>query len=97
MSRTSWRAANPKASSRIVNGRAFSSTGEGFTEQFQKGAEISLELAQDFGCTNAILKSSSPSCGYGEIYNGKFKGEKCAGDGITAKLFHDNKIDIEVI
>ncbi|HOP30426.1 MAG TPA: DUF523 domain-containing protein [Spirochaetota bacterium] len=69
---------------------------EGFdcTEQFLKGAEASLELAEKSGIKKAVLKSRSPSCGYGEIYDGTFSGAKTEGNGITADLLIKNGITI---
>lgn len=39
-----------------------------------------------FGCTAALLKQRSPSCGKGEIYDGTFTGTLTPGDGVTAAL-----------
>lgn len=63
--------------------------GSDVTEQFRKGAEEALKLGQFFGCTAAILKTRSPSCGYGTIYDGTFSGTKVPGDGVTAKLLKE--------
>lgn len=41
---------------------------------------------QRFGCTAALLKQRSPSCGCGEIYDGTFTGTLTPGDGVTAAL-----------
>ena len=60
------------------------------TEQFRKGAEEALKLGQYFGCKQAILKSRSPSCGQGMIYDGTFTGALVPGDGITAKLLRQS-------
>lgn len=71
-----------------------SSDGNDFTREFAAGAEKSLQLAQANNITKAILKSASPSCGYGEIYDGTFSGRKISGNGITAELLHKNGIKI---
>lgn len=60
------------------------------TEQFQKGAEEALKIGSMFGCQIAILKSRSPSCGSGTIYDGTFSGTTISGDGVTAKLLMKN-------
>ena len=57
------------------------------TAQYRKGAAEALRIAELFGCEAAILKSRSPSCGCGEIYDGTFSGALTPGDGITAELF----------
>jgi uncharacterized protein YbbK (DUF523 family) len=64
------------------------------TEQFVKGAKASIELAEKTGIKKAVLKSRSPSCGYGEIYDGTFSGNKKEGNGITAELFIKHGIKV---
>ncbi len=42
----------------------------------------------------AILKSLSPVCGSGKIYDGSFKGRIIKGDGLLAYLLKKNKIRV---
>lgn len=72
----------------------FTVDGSDCTGSFVKGAELSLELAVNYGIKEAILKSRSPSCGYGEIYDGTFSGRKKEGNGFTAELFIKHGITI---
>ncbi|MBR5152120.1 MAG: DUF523 domain-containing protein [Clostridia bacterium] len=58
--------------------------GTDVTEQYRKGAEESVALALLFGVKRALLKEKSPSCGYGEIYDGSFEKRLVAGNGATA-------------
>ena len=55
-------------------------------DAYTRGAQQTLALAQRFGCTAALLKQRSPSCGKGEIYDGTFTGTLTPGDGVTAAL-----------
>ncbi|WP_413288634.1 DUF523 domain-containing protein [Bdellovibrio sp. HCB337] len=55
------------------------------TAEYQAGAEAAYKIAQDHGATEAYLKSKSPMCGVGRIYNGQFTGELVAGDGVFAE------------
>ena len=64
------------------------------TAEFVRGAEESLKLAKLIGARAAILKSRSPSCGCGVIYDGSFSGKPVPGDGVTAALFKANGIQI---
>lgn len=64
------------------------------TEEFLRGAEEGLRLAQLTGCTEAILKARSPSCGSGLIYDGTFTSTKIPGDGVFAKLLKENGISV---
>ena len=68
--------------------------GDDFTENFRKGAEMALDLAIKNECKYAILKSKSPSCGYGKIYDGTFSHTLVEGNGVTTKLLLENGIQI---
>lgn len=68
--------------------------GEDMTDAFHKGALETLRLAKFYGCTHAILKERSPSCGHGTIYDGSFTGTLTSGDGITAKLLREYGITV---
>ena len=84
----------PRVPSEIKNGRVYAKTGEDLTEAFEDGAEKSLYVAEESGCQLAILKERSPSCGFGEIYDGSFSGKTIQGNGITAQLLYDHGIVI---
>lgn len=81
---------------RVIDGRirVINRLGEDVTAQFEKGAAEALHLAQLYGCRLAILKERSPSCGFGQIYDGTFSGHLKEGQGITASLLRDNGIEI---
>ncbi len=68
------------------NKHVVDATGKDITEAFEIGARETLRTVLRYGCSHAILKSKSPSCGLGQIYNGSFSGTLIAGDGITAQL-----------
>ena len=67
---------------------------EDVTEQFVKGAIETLRIAKLYNCSAAILKSKSPTCGYGIIYDGSFSGRLIEGNGVTAQLLSDNGIKV---
>lgn len=69
-------------------------TGEDVTEQFEKGAQEILELVKKLNITKAILKSRSPSCGKGKVYDGTFSGKLIDGNGILAELLIENGIEV---
>lgn len=68
--------------------------GEDVTPQFARGAEEALRVARLYGCTSAILKERSPSCGCGKIYDGSFSGKLTDGDGATAELLRREGINV---
>jgi uncharacterized protein YbbK (DUF523 family) len=72
--------------------RVMNKIGEDVTAGFIKGAEEILALAKQNSCSLAVLKSRSPSCGCGIIYDGTFSGKLKEGNGVTAQLLLDNEI-----
>ena len=84
----------PRTPSERLGDRVVSKTGADVTEQFEKGALATLSLAQSFSVKAAVLKSNSPSCGSGQIYDGTFSSTVVAGDGITAALLKKNGIAV---
>ena len=64
------------------------------TGAFTCGAEEALRLALENGCTAAILKARSPSCGSGEIYDGSFTGTRVPGEGVFARMARKAGLEI---
>ncbi len=78
----------------VLGGRARVLTEDGtdVTEAYVKGANRALDAARSSGATAAILKSRSPSCGRGRIYDGTHSKTLTSGDGVTAALLRANGI-----
>lgn len=72
----------------VLNGKArvINENGEDYSEQFLKGAAAVLRMAKELNPELIILKSKSPSCGIGEIYDGSFGRSLKQGHGVTAAL-----------
>ena len=68
--------------------------GNNYTELMLKGADECLRFAKLNNVKVAILKSKSPSCGFGQVYNGEFNGSLIKGNGITSELLAKNGIKI---
>ena len=68
------------------NGSVITNEGNDVTEKFIQGAEESLETGLIAGAKYAILKSCSPSCGIGKVYDGSFTSSLIDGEGIFAYL-----------
>lgn len=64
------------------------------TAAYRLGAQRTLETARISGAKIAIMKSKSPSCGCGKIYDGTFSGHLVDGDGITVALLKENGIRV---
>jgi uncharacterized protein YbbK (DUF523 family) len=60
-----------------------------------------LELAIKEGARLAVLKDGSPSCATTYIHDGSFRGQRDAGQGVTAallsqagiRLFHERQLE----
>lgn len=94
----------PRKPTEIINGTGYdvlngtapvtSSDGEDFTIPFITGAKRTLELAREYDVNLVILKSNSPSCGVGKIYDGTFTHRLREGCGVTAALLKENGFSV---
>ena len=84
----------PREKSEIRNGRVFTASGKDETGAMLKGAEETFRIARLVGAKEAILKSRSPSCGKGQIYDGSFSKKLVEGNGVTAELLLRNGIKV---
>lgn len=71
-----------------------SENGVDVTENFLSGARKTLETVKTYGAKKAFLKSRSPSCGVGSVYNDG--GNKLVeGNGVAAELLIMNGIEVK--
>ena len=84
----------PRAPSERQGERVVSSLGADVTAQYRRGAEETLRLAELYGCTTAVLKERSPSCGSGAIYDGTFTGTVTEGWGTAAALLRRHGVRV---
>ena len=84
----------PRPPAERIGDRVQTRNGIDVTEQFKRGAELALAIAIDKNCLCALLKAKSPSCGYGEIYDGTFTRTLVNGVGITSELLLQHNIKI---
>ena len=91
----------PRPPAEIVGSRVLNKYGKDLTNEFDRGAELSLNTCLTMSnlagepIEGAILKANSPSCGCGKIYDGTFTGTLTEGDGICARRL--KRMGIEVI
>jgi uncharacterized protein YbbK (DUF523 family) len=80
----------------VLNGKArvIDKGGKDVTKPFLKGANEVLEIAKTMNINEAIMKSNSPSCGCGKIYDGTFSEKLIDGDGVTVALLKKNGIKV---
>lgn len=84
----------PRNPSERVGDRVKMNNGKDVTKQFQKGAELAMNICDYLGIKVVILKDGSPSCGSTEIYDGTFSGKKIPGMGVTAEMFKRKGIKV---
>ena len=75
----------PRVPAERIGDLVINRDGVDVTAQYRKGAEEAIRLANLYGCTAAVLKERSPSCGYGTIYDGTFSKTLVDGSGVAAE------------
>ena len=76
----------PRLPSERSGKQVVNSSGTDVTDAFEKGAEEALQIARLYGCSTAILKERSPSCGCKSVYDGTFTHTLTDRNGYTAEL-----------
>jgi len=77
----------PRVPAEIMpDGRVMNREGRDVTAEYRAGARTCLAIARRFGIRRAILKSKSPACGCGAVYDGTFRHILTPGHGILTQL-----------
>ena len=84
----------PRIPSEIVGKKVINQAGLDVTKEYLKGASIALEKSLSNNVKLAVLKTKSPSCGCGLIYDGTFTHNLINGDGVTTKLLKEHNIQV---
>ena len=84
----------PRIPAEIISNKVINKNGEDVTGQFRFGAQEALRISLLAKCDGAILKSNSPSCGVGYVYDGSFEGKLIQGNGVFAQLLLDKGIKV---
>jgi uncharacterized protein YbbK (DUF523 family) len=84
----------PRPPVEISKGRVVDQKGNDLSLNFERGAKEAFKLCSMAGCSRAILKARSPSCGSGCVYDGTFQGQRTSGDGIFAALLKSSGIAV---
>ena len=84
----------PRVPSEVVGDKVINREGKDVTDNFIKGAIITLDIVKKNNCKVAILKKNSPSCGYNGRYDGTFTSKIVPLNGITSDLLFKNGIVI---
>ena len=82
----------------VLSGKARVVTESGLdvSSQLLEGVKIVVELVRALKIDEAILRARSPSCGFGEIYDGTFSGKLKKGNGVLAEALKREGVKIWV-
>jgi len=69
----------PRPACYLNGDRIIGKDGKDYTQNYERGAKLALDIAKMYDIKKAYLKKGSPSCGI---------------DGITRKLFEENGIKV---
>lgn len=75
----------PRVPSERIGDKVMMKDGRDVTENYNRGMEHTVMIAEALGAHKALLKAKSPSCGKGYIYDGSFSGVLTEGNGVTAE------------
>ncbi len=94
----------PRSGARILSGKGedvldgktkvISDDEKDVTENYLRGAELTLTVCKEHEAHVAILKQGSPSCGKGNTQGGEKERKLVNGDGVTVALLKRNGIFI---
>ncbi len=84
----------PRTPSERRGKRVIAQDGRDVTEAFRLGADKALYIVLEQSIPRALLKERSPSCGFGEIYDGSFSGRRIPGNGVAAETLSAHGIKI---
>ena len=84
----------PRKPSERIRDRVKMENGKDVTKNYEKGAELALNICLYLGIKIVILKENSPSCGTHMIHNGHFINRLVAGMGVTARLLKEHGIEV---
>ena len=76
----------PRPPAEIDCGKVINAAGRDVTRECMRGAAKIIRLAKRYEIRKAILKSNSPCCGVGKIYDGTFTGSLRSGNGVLAAM-----------
>lgn len=87
----------PRTPAEQIGEKVISKTGTDVTAEYEKGANEALQMALLVNAEEAYLKSRSPMCGCGTIYDGTFSGTLTEGDGVFTKKLKEKGIKVHSV
>lgn len=87
----------PRVPAEIQGEKVLSKIGTDVSMEYLTGAQEAMRMAEMVNAKEAYLKSKSPMCGSGLIYDGTFSGTLTSGDGVFTRLLKKRGIKIHRI
>lgn len=84
----------PRNPMEIQDGRMIDATGKDLTSLLEKGVDLAYQQVKESAVDLVILKSKSPTCGSGLVYDGTFTGRLIHGNGWFAQVLKENNFFI---
>ena len=80
----------------VVEGRGkiINKNDDNLTQQFLDGSQKEISKLKSINAQIVVLKSRSPSCRYGQVYDGTFTGNLCKGNGIFSQMCEDEGVKV---
>lgn len=75
-------------------GRVITLSGKDVTQEFLRGAQIALDVANSRKCDFALLTDKSPSCGSTYVYSGRHDGRTRVGHGLVTAMLRQHGIQV---
>lgn len=84
----------PRTPCEIIDDKVIDQNGIDRTYEYEKGAQLALNICLKNDIKIVVLKKRSPSCGRDFIYDGTFSHTYVKGDGVFTKLLQQNGIKV---
>ena len=84
----------PRPPAEIIGKRVINKEGLDVTQEYEEGAQRTLDIAKGLSIKIAVFKERSPSCGHGWIHDGTFTDGMVEADGVCTRLLIENGIEV---
>ena len=84
----------PRHPSERIGERVKMDNGKDVTFNYNRGADLAMNICLHLGIKVAILKENSPSCGVHNVYDGTFSKKLKRGEGVTSEKLRKKGIRV---
>lgn len=87
----------PRIPAEKMGERVLTKEGRDVTHEYTQGALEAFKMVKMLNAKEAYLKSKSPMCGHGKIYDGSFSGKLTSGDGVFTEILKKSNITVHSV